>query len=396
MSRSATVRSLRQARRVIKGLMNHHPGEWTSLEEASREGVRLAIQQMMQHKTASYLEKQLAAGVQDRRNGYYRRHLLTGIGDVELAVPRTRQWSAAAVLDAYARRTRDVDQCIMAGFVLGLSTRKVAEALLPIFHERVSASTVSRVAKVLDGAVAAYHRRPLCNRYRVLLFDGVVLSRKTGKGVHRRPVLVVVGILPDGRKEVIDFLLARDESQAAWEGLLNDLYQRGLTGEGVELVAIDGCPGLARALTLVYPRIPIQRCWAHKVRNVLDRFRRGDREQAKRGLQRIYSAANRSSALAATRRFADRWHNSYPEAVRCLTRDIEELLAFFAFSDPKWRKATRTTNAIERRFREVRRRTRPMGVFSDRTSMERILFAVFEYENRKRRLPSLFLVTHNS
>lgn len=396
MSRSATVRSLRQARRVIKGLMNHHPGEWTSLEEASREGVRLAIQQMMQHKTASYLEKQLAAGVQDRRNGYYRRHLLTGIGDVELAVPRTRQWSAAAVLDAYARRTRDVDQCIMAGFVLGLSTRKVAEALLPIFHERVSASTVSRVAKVLDGAVAAYHRRPLCNRYRVLLFDGVVLSRKTGKGVHRRPVLVVVGILPDGRKEVIDFLLARDESQAAWEGLLNDLYQRGLTGEGVELVAIDGCPGLARALELVYPRIPIQRCWAHKVRNVLDRFRRGDREQAKRGLQRIYSAANRSSALAATRRFADRWHNSYPEAVRCLTRDIEELLAFFAFSDPKWRKATRTTNAIERRFREVRRRTRPMGVFSDRTSMERILFAVFEYENRKRRLPSLFLVTHNS
>lgn len=396
MSRSATVRSLRQARRLIKGLMNHQPGEWTSLEEASREGVRLAIEQMMQHKTASYLEKQLAAGMQDRRNGHYRRHLLTGIGDVELAVPRTRRWSAAAVLDAYARRTRDVDQCIMAGFVLGLSTRKVAEALLPIFHERVSASTVSRVAKVLDGAVGAYHRRPLCNRYRVLLFDGVVLSRKTGKGVHRRPVLVVVGILSDGRKEVIDFLLAHDESQAAWEGLLNDLYQRGLTGQGVELIAIDGCPGLARALEIVYPRIPVQRCWAHKMRNVLDEVRRGDREQAKRGLQRIYSAANRGSALSATLRFADRWHDCYPKAVRCLTRDIEELLAFFAFSDPKWRRATRTTNAIERRFREVRRRTRPMGVFSDRTSMERILFAVFEYENRKRRLPSLFLVTHNS
>ncbi len=396
MSPFATVQSLTRARRLIKGLMNHHPGEMTSLEEASRGGVRLAIEQLMQHKTARYLEEQLAAGVQDRRNGYYRRHLLTSMGDVELAVPRTRHWSAVTVLDAYARRTPDVDRCIMAAFVLGLSTRKVAEALLPIFHERVSASTVSRVAKVLDEAVEAFHRRPLCNRYRVLLFDGVVLSRKAGKGVHRRPVLVALGLLPDGRKEVIDFLLARDEGQAAWEGLLNDLYQRGLRGEGVELIGIDGCKGLAKALEVVHPRIPIQRCWAHKMRNILDKMRQADRENAKRGLQRIYGADTRAAALAATLRFADRWSEIYPKAVRCLIQDIEELLNFFRFRDPLWRKATRTTNAIERRFREVRRRTRPMGVFSDRTSMERILFAVFMHENRKVQLPFLFLVTHNS
>jgi transposase-like protein len=350
----------------------------------------------MSKRTASYLEEQISRGVQDRRNGTYRRHLLTSMGDIELAVPRTRRWSAVELLEAYARRTRDVDRCILAGFVLGLSTRKVSEALLPMLGERFSPSTVSRVAKTLDHAVAEYHRRPLSNRYRVLQFDGVVLSRKTGAGARRRPVLVVLGILPDRRKEVIDFVLAKNESQVAWEGLLNDLYRRGLTGEGVQQITIDGCPGLAAALETVYPRIPVQRCWAHKVRNVLDRVRQKDREAVKRDLRKIYQARSRGAAVEAVVRFGHHWSGEYTTAVRCLTKDIEELLTFFEFSDPEWRRTARTTNAIERRFREVRRRTRPMGVFSDRTSIERILFAVFEYENRKRGLPTLSLLTHNS
>jgi putative transposase len=396
MSTGSTVRSLRQARRVFKTMMNAYPEEMEDVSKATREGVRRSLESLMDHRRARYLEDQIGKEARDRANGHYRRHLLTGIGDIELQVPRTRTWSASNVLEAYARRAPEVDRCILASFVLGLSTRKATEALLPLLGERISPSTVSRVAKSLDTAVESYHKRPLCNRYRVLQFDGVVLSRKSGKGVQRRPVLVVLGILPDKRREVIDFLLAANESQEAWEGLLNDLYQRGLTGEGVEIITIDGCPGLARALQVVYPRIPIQRCWAHKVRNILDRLRKSEREEAKQGLRKIYNARTRRSALNAVIRFGARWEQTYPEAVRCLVKDIEELLAFFRFTDPEWRKTVRTTNAIERRFREVRRRTRPMGVFSDRTSIERILFAVFEYENRKRGLPTLFLVTQNS
>ena len=144
-------------------------------------------------------------GEADRRNGSYDRHLLTELGDIALAVPRTRKFSAHGVLRTYARRVEEVDRMILACFVLGLSTRKVGEALLPVLGRPVSPSTVSQVAKRLDAAVAAFHARPLANRYTALMLDGVVLARKTGAGAVRRPVLVALGLRHDGRKEVIDF-----------------------------------------------------------------------------------------------------------------------------------------------------------------------------------------------
>lgn len=395
MSPFATVRSLRQARRIIKS-MNCQVEGWSGLEEAGREGVRRAMEAIMTARRARYLEEIESSGLEDRANGHYRRHLLTGMGDIELQVPRTRRWSAMEKIQAYARRSSRVDQSILSCFVLGLSTRKVSRALLPIFGERISPSTVSRVAKQLDQVVEAFHRRPLANDYSVLLFDGVVLSQKTGAGAQRRPVLVVLGIRPNGRKEVIDFLQSSGESQTAWEGLLNDLYRRGLTGEGVELITIDGCRGLAQALQTVYPRIPIQRCWAHKVRNVTDKVRKSDVEAIKKDLRRIFLAANRGRALEAFVRFGAIWEERYPGAVRCVKRDIVELLSFFKFQDLGWQRATRTTNAIERRFREVKRRTRPMGVMSDRSSVERILFAVFYHLNEEQKTATPFLLTQNS
>jgi transposase-like protein len=300
------------------------------------------------------------------------------------------------VLTRYARREASVDRLILACFVLGLSTRKVGEALLAILGERVSPATVSRVAQTLDSAVAAFHRRPLEDRYRILILDGVVLSRKTGAGALRRPVLVALGITPEGTKEILDFRLAPAESQAAWERFLTELQRRGLTGEQLELIVTDGGAGLLAALPTLFPDLPVQRCWAHKTRNVLDKIRMRDREAAKKDLHRISHAEDRTAARRAARRFADRWEGLYPIAVRCLRHHLDELLQFLRLPDDAWRKAARTTNAIERRFREVRRRTRPMGVFSDHTSMERILFAIFTYENQKAGTSTPFLLTQNS
>ena len=135
----------------------------------------------------------------------------------------------------------------------------------------------------------------------------------------------------------------------------------------------------------------MQRCWAHKVRNVLDKVKLADREAVKRSLNRISNADDRTTARRQARAFVDRWQRRYPAAVRCLWMDIESLLTFFMFDDPDWRRWTRTTNAIERRFREVRRRTRPMGVMANKDSIERILFAIFTYENLKQGTATSFL-----
>jgi transposase-like protein len=285
---------------------------------------------------------------------------------------------------------------ILACFLLGLSTRKVATALLPILGRPVSPATVSAVARQLDAAVAAFHRRPLRDIYRVLVLDGVVLKRKTGAGALARPVLVALGLRPDGRKEVIDFRLASAESAAQWEQFLGNLVYRGLTGEHLEMLCVDGGAGLLAALPTAYPEVAVQRCWAHKIRNVLNKVRKPDQPVLKTDLHRIMNATTLPSAWSAARHFADRWQVIYPKAVACLRADLDDLLTCMRYPTLDERKAVRTTNAIERRFREVRRRTRPMGTFQDKTSMERILFAVFMHENRNQGLATPFALTHNS
>jgi putative transposase len=140
--------------------------------------------------------------------------------------------------------------------------------------------------------------------------------------------------------------------------------------------------------------LAFQRCWAHKTRNVLDKVKKRDREKVRKDLHMISHARTKRKARSAARRFAAKWADLYPKAVKCLAQDMDSLFQLLDMPE-NWRVACRTTNAIERRFREVRRRTRPMGVFSDRTSMERILFAVFSYENNKEGVAPVLLVTQN-
>ena len=394
--RTATIESLPMAFALVKE-MQADGLEWG---EGYRPLGRQALAEIIEGRMAEAVDRWLdgldGIAMRDRRNGFYGRHLLTELGDIELSVPRTRRFCPTEVLKSYARRAPEIDRAILAGFVLGLSTRKVGEVLLALLGRAVSASTVSRVTKTLDAAVAAFHARPLANRYKALMLDGVVLARKTGAGALRRPVLVALGIRPDGRKEIVDFRLATSESAAEWERFLTDLYRRGLTGDGIETICADGGQGLLAALPIVYPGIAVQRCWAHKIRNILDKVRKPDRDAVKAGLHAIMNAPNRPRALGAARRFADAWEDTYPKAVACLRNDLDDLLTCFRYPTIAERRQVRTTNAIERRFREVRRRTRPMGTFQDRTSMDRILFAVFTHENKAQGTNTPFSLTHNS
>jgi putative transposase len=161
------------------------------------------------------------------------------------------------------------------------------------------------------------------------------------------------------------------------------------------MICVDGGMGLIAALPMVYDKIPIQRCWAHKIRNILNKVRKTDESAAKAGLHAAMNADTAAKARSAARRFAERWSQAYPAAVAYLRDDLDELLSCFRYNAMAQRRAVRTTNAIERRFLEVRRRTRPMGVFQDKTSIDRILFAVFTHENKIQGIPTLLQPTHN-
>lgn len=396
MPQAVTIRSLPRAFELVKG-MQAQGLEWGEGYRAlGREALATILANQMAQAVDAHLDRMAALAEADRRNGSYRRHLLTELGDIELAVPRTRRFAPIAVVRAYARRPEQVDRMILSCFVLGLSVRKVSEALLPVLGRPISPATVSTVAKQLDAVVAAFHARPLGEPYRVLMLDGVVLARRTGAGAVRRPVLVALGLRGDGKKEIIDFRLAQSESAAEWERFLGDLIRRGLCGEALEMICVDGGAGLLAALPTAFPGIAVQRCWAHKIRNVLGKVRRADQPALKADLHAVMNARTLPQARSAARRFADRWQTDYPNAVRCLRDDLDELLTCWRYRSLAERKRVRTTNAIERRFREVRRRTRPMGVFSDRTSMDRILFAVFNHENRNQGVSTPLLLTHTS
>ena len=388
-------------RNVSRALKEINAFDWEGDFKAhARQHLKEILEKRLEDEMAEYLglnRYEHAADRADYRNGSYIRHLLSELGDIEVLVPRGRKAKfRPQVFKRYARRSRSVDQVLLATFCLGLSTRKAASVLAPIVQEKVSASTISRIARDLDQDVTKYHSREVGDCYQYLFLDGVVLKSKGAAKVQKKILLCAFGITREGVHEMIDFYPAPSESQACWEAFLRDLYQRGLEGKVCELIATDGGTGLHAPVQIVYPKAVLQRCWAHKTRNVLDKVKKKDQPAVKKALNRISHAINHREATEAYRRFAARWRKSYPRALACMEKDLEQLLSFFQIKNSELWSRLRTTNLIERAFVEVRRRTRPMGVMAHTRSIQRIVFAVFHHLNTNWSQRPLKQFTQNS
>jgi transposase-like protein len=359
---------------------------WGDFQGRTREMLKKFLQADAEQQMADYLglkwhERTEPVKRVDYRNGFYERDYVTPMGLVRLRIPRTRQRSfPPRWIGKLERRAPEVAELIRQAFLRGISTRQVGRVVAVLTGEAVSAQTVSRLTRVLDRAVRAFHERLLGDDWAYVVLDGVWLKVRRAFGPQRELLLVAYGIRRNGPRELLAFTRAKSESQAGWEGLLNDLFRRGLQGQHLQLVISDGCPGLARALETVYPRVRHQRCWVHKMRNILEKVRRRDEKQVKAQAQKIYLAENRAAARRAFERFRFHSRSHYPSMVRQLERDLPELLHFFVFPRHLWRKL-RTTNVIERCFVEVRRRTRPMAVFTNVESVDRIIYAIFSRFN---------------
>ena len=368
------------------------------LDQLMKERHRQFLEELMGYERQCFLNvRPYERGEQrvDQANGFYHRHLTTRLVGLELKVPRTRSGQfQTQVVARYQRREPVINEALKQVFVLGVSTRQAGRALATLVEDAVSAATVSAVAKALDASVHVFHRRRLSDHYRYLLLDGVsVRIRLVGK-VQRRMVLCAYGITIEGKRELIDFQIVNAEGHESWYDFLWNLWNRGLHGEFLELIGTDGQLGLAKAIGRLWPAVPHQRCWAHKLRNLENKLKASQQaclDQAKL----IYQATNRTEAIRLFRQWKRRWQGQAPKAVACLERDLEELLAFFDCPKVHW-KRLRTTNVIERLFVEVRRRIRTMCAFTTRDSCERILFSVFDRMNQQWTRHPLPAFTHNS
>jgi putative transposase len=310
----------------------------------------------------------------DHRNGTFLRRFLTSMGQIEVAVPRSRgQGSPVDVLGRYQRRAEEIDEMIAEAYVGGVSQRKMGEVTEALMGESVGRSTVSRVAKRLDQAVDELRKQPIEGPHPYLYLDATFLDARWARKVENVSALMAYAVGPDGRRRLLGITLGSEESEDSWAELLDQLVDRGLSG--VQLVIADGHAGLAAAVRRFLPEARQQRCTVHLVRNVTAKVPRRLRKRVAREVGAIFQAPSLGEAKKRLAEVRARWATELPEAMEVLERGFGAATQFYAFPKAHWPRL-RTTNGLERLHAEVKRRIRAVGAFPDRASALRLITAV--------------------
>lgn len=339
------------------------------LEHLLREGARRLLDLTIRDEVEAYIErhKDLRDEAGRRlvvRNGSLpERELASGLGPIPVRQPRVHDRRpgcrfTSAILPPYLRRLPTVDALIPALYLKGVSTGDFTEVLQAILGERASGlspTSIVRMKAVWEDDYKAWQARDLAGkRYVYWWVDGIYFNVRL---TDERPcILVILGALPDGTKELVAVWDGQRESKLSWKEVILDCQSRGLVE--TPLVAVgDGALGFWAALEEVFPSTRRQRCWVHKTANVLDKMPKKLQPSAKSLIHEIYMAEKKTDALAAFDRFERLYGAKYPAAWECLRKDKEDLLTFYDFPAEHWIHL-RTTNPIESTFATVRHRTR--------------------------------------
>jgi len=335
------------------------------LEVLVREQAQVFIQRILEEEVTDLLgrgkseRKEAVDAPRGYRNGHGKpRKLTMSSGTITVRRPRVRELEErfeSRVLPLFARRTKEVGELIPELYLHGLAEGDFELALRGLLGEDapLSKATIRRLKAVWAEEFEAWNRRSLEGREVVYVWvDGIYV--KAGLERDKAALLVVIGAMSDGTKEVLATTSGYRESTESWATVFRDLMARGL-GEPRLLVA-DGNPGIWAAAAQVWPGVEEQRCWNHKIRNVLDRLPKREQPEAKELLRAIVYAPSQAEALEAREVFAKRYRPWYPKAVETLEDDWERMVTFYRFPESHW-KHLRTTNVVESPFASVRLRT---------------------------------------
>lgn len=319
---------------------------------------------------------------QDRRNGSRMRRLETRFGLLEdLRLPRGRKSGTAysTLLARYRRQDARIDQIVSEMFLRGVSTRKVGKISYLLWGSEVSPAEVSRMNQRVRKELIRWLNRPISKKIAYLLIDGAYFKVRRRR-VSREAALCATGITEGGEREHLGFIQGHRESQQAWEFLLTQLVRRGLDPKGLLMVTSDGCPGIMGAISTVFPYSDHQRCLFHKMANLQAKCPKIEWPLIKAKLDRIYYAPNLLEARVQAEGFSQEYRAILPALIECLEKDLDACLRYMNHPPSRW-KHIRTTNLIERSFKEVKRRVKVMEQFPTEESCIRILFTLFQAQN---------------
>ncbi len=336
------------------------------VSEIVRSTVKEFMESLMKGEIQAFLEEK-----EGQRNGYYERDLGTRYGKItDLRVPRDRNNEfQTALFDRYQRNI-GIDDLVISMYSKGISTRKMAEILEELFHNKYSRSTISRITDITVPEIQKWVSRPLEKRYIAIFMDAMFFSLRRDT-VQKECVIFAMGIRDNGQYEILGFYMNPVENHIAYRNVLIDIHNRGM--EEPLLFIADGLPGIEDEIKQLYPRADFQLCTIHASRNFESNVRVQDRNEIDSDLKGIFLSRTREEALNLFREFRNKWSQKYPRPVYNMEKNLNALLKYYDYPEPI-RKSIHSTNLIERMNKEVRRRIKIIDSLPSEESAIKIIY----------------------
>jgi transposase-like protein len=367
----------KKARKVIEDGVQEFMG-LPPLTELTKIGARMMLQSALEEEVTGYLQRDFYernAEANGSRSGSKPRTVKIGSGDIGLKMPQVINAGGpfhSRILAPRVTQMDEIQEIIPLLYMNGLSSRKVKKAVGKLIGKKgLSHQNVLRISSRIVEEFKAWEKRDLSTLQVIyLVLDAVRMGVRAGTK-EKEAVLVAWAFLEDGSRELVGVSLGNSESYSAWKGFLEDLLKREMNVP--MLTVIDGCPGLIKAVDEVLPESDKQRCTKHRTENVLDKVLEQDKASVKTSVRKVFYASTYEHAKEAVELFKKKWSMKYPSAVECLTENIEDCLTYYKYPYQHWLRI-RTTNIVERSFKEVKRRVKVAGRFQNE---ERALTMVY-------------------
>ena len=354
-----------------------------SIDEVFRSFLEEAINDLLQTELQAFLgyEKYDSAGWNsgNNRNGSYDREFDTKYGKLKLKIPRDREGDfEQQLIPKYQRRSDDLETTIIHLYRKGITTREISDLIEKMYGHHYCAATISNITQLVEDQVKVFHERAIKTQMAVIYCDATWLNVRRDS-VDKEALHVILGITPDGYKEILDYALYPTESAANYEEMLHDLKERGLSE--VLLFVSDGLQGIKDAVKRQFPKADHQSCWVHISRNVTRLIREKDRKQILGELKKVYTRETKEAAEKELQEFIGRNSVNYPK-ITGIFKNKSSLFSFYDYP-VQIRKSIYTTNLIESNNKALKRKTKVKEQFPNEEATDRFFCSHYAECNKK-------------
>ena len=322
----------------------------------------------------------------NRRNGKNRKVVKTSSGDIEVTTPRDRlgSFEPEIVKKRETIMAQSLEDRIIGLYGLGTSLRDISAHIKETYDTEISATTLSAITDKVIPLVKEWQQRPLESLYCIVWMDAMFFKVKEEGRTQTRCVYNILGINPEGKKEVLGMYVSHSEGANFWLGVMGDLRQRGV--EDILIVCIDGLKGFEEAIQTIFPHTEVQRCVVHQIRHSLKYVASKDQKEFITDLKTVYRADNEAQGRDELSKLKEKWDKKYPMVISSWETNWPVLSTYFKYP-AGIRKLIYTTNTIEGYHRQIRKVTKTKGVFTSDMSLLKLIYLATERISRKWTMP---------